>query len=66
MLVRDGMNEIVVTVGPHHTLREAARRMTDHHVGAAVVLDNEGPGPGIITERDLLMPTGRSNGLPRR
>ena len=59
MLVRDGMNQIVVTVGTHHTLREAARRMTEHQVGAAVVLDNEGMGPGIITERDLL----RSNGL---
>ncbi len=36
MLVRDGMNPIVVTVGPRHTLREAARRMTAHGVGAAV------------------------------
>ena len=58
MLVRDGMNQIVVTVGPHHSLREAARRMTAHEVEAAVVLDSEAPGLGIITERDLL----RSNG----
>jgi hypothetical protein len=28
MLVRDGMNPIVVTLGPEHMLREAARRMT--------------------------------------
>ena len=48
------MNEIVVTVGPGHTLREAARRMADHNVGAAVVLDLDQPGPGIFTERDLL------------
>jgi CBS domain-containing protein len=54
MLVRDGMNDIVVTVGPSHTLREAARRMTARNVGAAVVLDYEGQGPGIVTERDLL------------
>jgi CBS domain-containing protein len=53
------MNAIVVTVGPDHTLREAARRMTARGVGAAVVLDNEQPGPGIITERDLL----HSNGV---
>lgn len=55
MLVRDGMNPIVVTVGPAHTLREAARRMTARSVGAAVVLqDDDRPGPGIITERDIL------------
>jgi CBS domain-containing protein len=54
MLVRDGMNAIVVTVGPGHTLREAARRMTERNVGAAVVLDPDASGPGIITERDLL------------
>ncbi len=59
MLVKDGMNQIVVTVGPQHTLREAARRMTEHHVGAAVVWDSEGLGPGIITERDLLHSNGR-------
>ena len=58
MNVGQGMNEIVVTVGPDHTLRETARRMTAHKVGAAVVMDNEQAGPGIITERDLL----RSNG----
>ena len=53
------MNPIVVTVGPDHHLRDAAKRMTEHNVGAAVVMDNEGSGPGIITERDLL----RANGL---
>ncbi len=40
MFVRDGMNPIVVTVGPAHTMREAARRMTARSVGAAVVLDD--------------------------
>jgi CBS domain-containing protein len=59
MLVRDGMNPIVVTIGPEHTLREAARRMTARGVGAAVVIDDEAPGPGIITERDIL----HSNGV---
>ena len=59
MTVRDGMNEIVVTVGPDHTLREVARRMTDRNVGAAVVMDSEGSGPGIITERDILRSNGR-------
>jgi|SRR5919199_5999130 signal-transduction protein with cAMP-binding, CBS, and nucleotidyltransferase domain len=58
MQVRDGMNRIVVTVGPSHTLREAARRMTAHSVGAAVVIDPDQPGPGIITERDILRSLG--------
>ena len=59
MRVREGMNEIVVTVGPGHTLREAARRMTEAEVGAAVVIDPDQQGPGIITERDLLRSSGR-------
>lgn len=54
MLVSDGMSEISVTVGPSHTLREAARRMVARRTGAAVVEDAEAPAPGIVTERDLL------------
>ena len=54
MRVRDGMSETVLSVGPDHTLREAARLMSGRRVGAAVVLDPEGQGPGIITERDVL------------
>lgn len=59
MQVRDGMNRDVVTVGPDHTLREAARRMTGAEVGAAVVIDPDGMGPSILTERDLLYSSGR-------
>jgi signal-transduction protein with cAMP-binding, CBS, and nucleotidyltransferase domain len=54
MLVSDGMSEISVTVGPSHTLREAARRMVERGTGAAIVEDAEAPTPGIVTERDLL------------
>jgi len=53
------MSEVVLTVGPGHTLREAAKAMAGRRVGAAVVLDPEAPGPGIITERDLLESIGR-------
>ena len=63
MLVRDGMNPIVVTVGPSHTLREAARRMTRGGVGAAVVFDPDLPGPAIITERDILIVAGEDGDL---
>jgi CBS domain-containing protein len=54
MQVRDGMTDAVLTVGPSHTLREAATAMASKKVGAAVVIDPEQPGPGIITERDIL------------
>jgi CBS domain-containing protein len=58
MQVRDGMSDAVVAVGPNHTLREAARRMAQRQVGAAIVNDPEQPGPGILTERDLLISLG--------
>jgi CBS domain-containing protein len=54
MQVRDGMSDVVLTVGPGHTLRQAARLMAKRKVGAAVVLDPESEGPGILTERDIL------------
>jgi CBS domain-containing protein len=59
MQVRDGMSEIVLTLGPDHTLRAAASAMCRRQVGAAVVLDPEEPGPGVITERDILISIGR-------
>jgi CBS domain-containing protein len=54
MQVREGMSETVLTIGPRHTLREAAQSMSRRNVGAAVVLDPDAPGPGVITERDIL------------
>ena len=59
MQVRDGMSKVVLTVEPGHTLREAARQMADRRVGAAVVMDPDGEGPGIVTERDVLVSVGR-------
>jgi CBS domain-containing protein len=58
MLVSEGMSEVVLTVGPGHTLREAARAMCERRVGAAVIVDAELPGPGVITERDILIAIG--------
>jgi CBS domain-containing protein len=54
MHVRDGMSSVVLTIGPGHSLQDAARLMADRNVGAAVVVDPESPGPGILTERDIL------------
>jgi len=58
MQVRDAMSAEVLTVGPGHTLRDAARLMSGRRVGAAVVLDPDGGGPGIVTERDVLLAIG--------
>jgi len=59
MQVRDGMSNMVLTVGPGHTLRAAARLMSERKVGAAVILDPDAAGPGILTERDVLDSIGR-------
>jgi CBS domain-containing protein len=48
------MSTTVLSIGPDHTLREAARLMSERRVGAAVVRDPDGQGPGILTERDIL------------
>lgn len=52
------MSETVLTVGPGHSLRECATQMAQRNVGAAVVHDPDAPGPGIITERDILKSVG--------
>jgi len=54
MHVREGMSTTVLTVGPGHTLRQASRLMSERKVGAAIVMDPESEGPGILTERDVL------------
>ena len=54
MLVSEVMSEVVLTIGPGHSLRDAATAMWDRRVGAAVVHDPEAPAPGVITERDIL------------
>src|SRR5690242_14207129 len=55
MQVKDGMSEITLTVGPSHTLREAAEKMVEKGTGAALVIDAELPTPSVVTERDLLI-----------
>ncbi|HEX6667509.1 MAG TPA: CBS domain-containing protein [Solirubrobacterales bacterium] len=55
MQVSDGMSEVTVSVGPSHTLREAAAMMVERKTGAALVSDADSPTPGIVTERDLLI-----------
>lgn len=58
MQVREGMTRVVAQVGPEHTLRAASKLMTQRGCGSAVVLMDDMPGPGIITERDVLVSLG--------
>ena len=59
--VHDSMTENVLTLTPGRTLREAAEFMCKNNVGAAVILDPEQPGPGIVTERDVVRALGRGH-----
>ena len=65
MQVREGMSTVVLTVGPGHTLRQAACLMSERKVGAAVVMDPESEGPGIITERDVLEAVGEGQDVDK-
>ena len=52
MEIRDLVVRDLVTVGPTHTLAQAAKLMGAKRVGSAVVLTDE--SPGILSERDVL------------
>lgn len=54
MQVRNAMSTNVLSIGPEHTLRQAAALMAQRRVGAAVVMDPDSAGMGILTERDIL------------
>lgn len=58
MQVSEGMSPTVLSIGPGHTLRAAAQLMAERQVGAAVVIDPDSSGPGILTERDILQSVG--------
>ena len=52
MEIRDLVVRDLVTVGPAHTLTQAAKLMGAKRVGSAIVLTDE--TPGILSERDVL------------
>lgn len=54
MQVSEAMSTRVLTIGPGHTLRQASALMAERRVGAAVVMDPDRAGIGILTERDIL------------
>lgn len=45
---------VVHTVHPNQTVREAARLMTEHNVGAVMVTDDRKQVVGILSERDIV------------
>jgi len=58
MRIRDICSRVVVVAEPHTDLREAARMMRDHHVGALIVVakrDGTTKPIGIVTDRDLVV-----------
>lgn len=43
-----------ITVNAHQTLREVALILSNNHIGAVPVIDNDGQLCGIVSERDLV------------
>ena len=53
MKVRDIMSKPVITINHDSSLRDAARKMSEHGIGFLVVLKN-GELYGVISERDIV------------
>ena len=55
LLARDVAAEATITIPSHHSLREAARLMTEHAVSHLVVIDEaSGAGCGVVSSTDVL------------
>ena len=52
ILASKGRN--VVTMRPHHTLRDVVDVLAAKHIGALIVTDDEGAMVGILSERDVV------------
>jgi len=58
MRIKEICSRVVVVAEPSTDLREAARLMRDHHVGALVVIEGSDDGKrpiGIVTDRDIVV-----------
>lgn len=60
MLVREVMSTTVVTVRPDTSIKEAARRLSEHRITAMPVVDGRGHLVGVVSEADVIRDT-----LPR-
>ena len=54
MKAKDIMTSRVVTVGPDEPVTAIAQRLTDHHISAVPVVEEDGTLLGIVSEGDLL------------
>ncbi len=54
-LAREVMTSEVVTVSPGTPVTEAAKTLSENHIGGAPVVDNNGALIGIISESDLIL-----------
>jgi len=66
MRIKEICSRVVVVAEPSTDLREAARLMRDHHVGALVVVEgsNGGKRPiGIVTDRDIVVAVVAATGV---
>jgi CBS domain-containing protein len=66
MRIKEICSRVVVVAEPHTDLREAARLMRDHHVGALVVVEKrEGVARpvGIVTDRDIVVEVVAATGV---
>jgi CBS domain-containing protein len=52
--ILDEKGRNVTTIGAQATVRDAAKIMHDHHIGAVIVVDAEEHITGIIAERDIV------------
>ncbi len=50
----------VITIHPEQSLKEAIALLTQHQIGALVVVDKAGKPVGILTERDIVHAADRS------
>jgi CBS domain-containing protein len=50
----------VITIHPEQSLKEAIALLTQHTIGALVVVDNAGKPVGILSERDIIHTADRS------
>jgi CBS domain-containing protein len=52
--ILDEKGRNVLTIGAQATLRDAAKMLHDHHIGAVIVIDKDERITGILAERDIV------------
>jgi CBS domain-containing protein len=52
--ILDEKGRNVLTIGPQATVKEAAKMLHEHHIGAVIVLDRADHIAGILAERDIV------------